>query len=183
MATAGPLHARARDRRFGYAEPLYTGFLELSWTLFDGFARENAVRAAEARRGEAEAELTALQLETLRQVWKAYADVQVALPPGRTTPTRCSTASQDAYDAAFTSYPRGLADILDVLAAERELARARMTVIDSRAELLNSAAALAFAVGRLGGDGRSPLTVTRCAGAFEGARSPASGPSASQHAP
>ena len=36
-------------------------------------------------------------------------------------------ASQDAYEAAFTSYTAGLADILDLLAAERDLARARMT--------------------------------------------------------
>jgi outer membrane protein len=144
--TAGRFTPENVSRRFGYAEPLYSGFLELSWTLFDGFARENAVRAAEARRGEAEADVAALQLEALRQVWQSYADVQVAtLQIGFAT--ALFDASQAAYDAAFTSYRAGLADILDVLAAERELARARMTVIESRADLLSSAAALAFAVG------------------------------------
>ncbi len=147
--TAGRFKPEDVDRRFGYTEPLYAGFLELSWTLFDGFARENAVRAAEARRGEAEAELTALQLETMRQVWKSYADVQVALLQVEFADALLD-ASQDAYDAAYTSYTAGLADILDLLAAERDLARARMTRIDSRAELLNSAAALAFAVGDSG---------------------------------
>ncbi len=144
--TAGRFKPQQVDRRFGYEEPLYAGFLELSWTLFDGFARENAVRVAESRRGEAEAEVTALQLETLRTVWKSYADVQVALLQVDFAQALLA-ASQDAYDASFTSYTAGLADILDLLAAERELARARMTLIDSRAELLNSAAALAFAVG------------------------------------
>ena len=144
--TAGRFTPEHSTRRFGYAEPIYSGFLELSWTLFDGFARTNAVRAAEARRGEAEADLTATQLEALRQVWQAYADVQVAsLQVGFAT--ALLDASQAAYDAAFTSYRAGLADILDVLAAERELARARQTVIESRADLLSSAAALAFAVG------------------------------------
>lgn len=147
--TAGRFRPEGSDTRFGYTEPLYTGFLEFSWTLFDGFARENAVRAAEARRGEAEAELSALQLETLRQVWKTYADVQVALLQ-QDYAEALLDASQDAYDAAFVSYTNGLADILDVLAAERDLTRARMTRIDSRAELLNSAAALAFAIGASG---------------------------------
>jgi outer membrane protein TolC len=147
--TAGRFKPQNINRRFGYDEVLYSGFLEFSWVLFDGFARENAVRTAEAKRGEAEADVTALQLETLRTVWKSYADVQVALLQIDFAQALLA-ASQDAYDASFTSYTAGLADILDLLAAERELARARNTVIDSRAELLNSAAALAFAVGSSG---------------------------------
>jgi outer membrane protein len=147
--TAGRFTPEGVDRRFGYAEPLYAGFLELSWTLFDGFARENAVRVAEARRGEAAAEVTALQLETLRTVWKAYADVQVSFLQVDFAQALLD-ASQDAYDAALTSYSAGLANILDLLAAERDLAHARTTAIDSRAELLSSAAALAFAVGDSG---------------------------------
>jgi outer membrane protein TolC len=147
--TAGRFKPQHVDRRFGYDEVLYSGFLEFSWVLFDGFARENAVRSAEAKRGEAEADVTALQLETLRTVWKSYADVQVAMLQVDFADALLA-ASQDAYDAAFTSYTAGLADILDLLAAERDLARARMTRIDSRADLLNSAAALAFAVGNSG---------------------------------
>jgi len=144
--TAGRYTADTTNRRFGYKEPIYTGFLEFTWTLFDGFARTNAVRQAEARRGEAAAAMSALQLETLRQAWKAYADVKVAflqLDYARAL----LDASEDAYDATFVGYRTGLTDILDLLAAERDLARARTTLIASRAELLTSAAALAFAVG------------------------------------
>lgn len=145
--TAGRFTTNTTDRTFGYGpQPLYTGFLELSWTLFDGFARTNAVRQAEARRGEAAAALNQLQLETLRQVWKAYADVKVAflqLDYARAL----LDASKDAYDGTFVGYQTGLTDIIDLLAAERDLARARTTLIASRAELLTSAAALAFAVG------------------------------------
>ena len=155
--TAGRFVPQHVDRTFGYEEPLYTGFLEFSWTLFQGFERENAVRAAEARRGEAEAAITQLQLETLRQVWKSYADVEVALIQIDYAKALLD-ASQDAYASALTSYTSGLADILDTLAAERDLARARMTMIDSRAELLNSAAALAFAVGDSGESRVSPAT-------------------------
>jgi outer membrane protein len=155
--TAGRFTPQGVDRTFSYSEPLYTGFLEFSWTLFEGFERENAVRAAEARRGEAEAAITQLQLETLRQVWKSYADVQVALLQVDYAKALLD-ASQDAYASALTSYTSGLADILDTLAAQRDLARARMTMIDSRAELLNSAAALAFAVGDSGESRAPPAT-------------------------
>lgn len=150
--TAGRFSPDGEDIRFGYAEPLYTALLQLSWTLFDGFARENAVRAAEARRGEAAAEVEQLQVETLRQIWTAYADVKVALLQ-LDFANALLAASRDASDSAFTSYTAGLADVLDLLAAERELARARMTVVDSRAQVLNSAAALAFAIGEAPGPG------------------------------
>src|SRR5262245_7737353 len=155
--TAGRFTPQHTDQTFSYAEPIYSGYLELPETPFEGFARENAVRAAEAGRGEAEAAITQLQLETLRQVWKSYADVQVALLQVDYAKALLD-ASQDAYASALTSYTSGLADILDTLAAERDLARARMTMIDSRAELLNSAAALAFAVGDSGESRVPPAT-------------------------
>jgi outer membrane protein TolC len=56
-------------------------------------------------------------------------------------------ASSDTYDATLKDYQNGLGPIIDLLTAERDLARARTTVVDSRAEVLTSSAALAFAVG------------------------------------
>lgn len=147
--TGGQYEANRVPPTFDYVEPVYATFLEFSWTLFDGFARENAVRQAEARRGEAEAALSQLQLRALREVWKSYADVQVALLQVDFAKSLLD-ASQDAYEAALQSYRSGLADIVELLAAERDLARARSTMIDSRAELLRSSSALAYAAGDVG---------------------------------
>jgi outer membrane protein TolC len=47
----------------------------------------------------------------------------------------------------LTSYKNGLGTIVELLTAERNLARARTTLVESRAEVLNAAAALAFAAG------------------------------------
>jgi len=58
-------------------------------------------------------------------------------------------ASEDAYAATMESYRAGLGTFIDLLAAQRELARARTTNIASRADLLTSAAALAFATGEM----------------------------------
>ena len=131
---------------FYYDDTIYGINLTLSWNIFDGYLRRNKVREAEARRSQAAAELSALQLKAMREVWKSYVDVKTALVQYEAAQALL-TASQDAYDANTTKYQNGLGTLIDLLAAERELARARTAVVESRAELLDSAAALAFAVG------------------------------------
>jgi len=128
-------------------EAEYGVFLNFHWKLFDGFERENALREATSVRGVAEADLAALELRTIREVWKAYADVKTALRKHEYAVTLL-TASEDAYASTLESYrSAGLASVLDLLAAQRDLARARTTEIQSRAELLTTSAALIFAAG------------------------------------
>jgi outer membrane protein len=80
-------------------------------------------------------------------VWKAYADVKTTLRKHEYA-LALLAASQEAYEGTLESYrSAGLATVLDLLAAERDLARARTTEIQSRADLLTSSAALTFAAG------------------------------------
>jgi outer membrane protein len=141
---AGPPYAG-----FDAEEPLYGAFLGVEWTIFDGYVRENRVREAEARRGAAAADLRTLELATLREVWKAYADVKTASRKYAFAEALLA-ASDDAWRSTLASYREGLGSVLDVLAAERELARARTTLVASRADLLTAAAALAHAAGGSG---------------------------------
>ena len=128
-------------------ETEYGAFLNFEWKLFDGSERENALREATSLRGAAEADLAALELRTIREVWKAYADVKTALRK-REFALALLTASEEAYESTLESYrTAGLATVLDLLAAQRDLARARTTEIQSRAELLTTSAALTFAAG------------------------------------
>ena len=138
---------------FGSGDPIdfhrevYGAFLNFSWTLFDGFDRENRVREAAAQRGAAEAEVAALELRVIRQVWQAYTDVKTALGK-REFALALLAASQEAYAATLESYKSaGLATVLDLLAAQRDLSRARYTDIQSRADLLRASAALIYASG------------------------------------
>ena len=138
---------------FGNSAPInygvseYTAFLSLDWTIFDGFARENKVREASAVRGAADADLAAFELRVIRQVWQAYTDVKTSLGK-REFAQALLAAAEEAYAATFESYESaGLATVLDLLAARRDLARAHFTEIQSRADLLRSAAALVFAAG------------------------------------
>lgn len=138
---------------FGNSDPItfqqqtYGAFLTLNWTLFDGFDRENRVREAAAQRGAAEAEVAALELRVIRQVWQAYTDVKTSLGK-REFALALLTASQEAYAATLESYQSaGLATVLDLLAAQRDLARARFTEIQSRADILRASASLVYAAG------------------------------------
>jgi outer membrane protein TolC len=59
-------------------------------------------------------------------------------------------ASEKSYQQTFEGYQHGLSNLVDLLAARRDLSQARYTQLDTRATLLESAAALAFASGDLG---------------------------------
>jgi outer membrane protein TolC len=143
----GRYRASPPSRSFDVSEFVYGGFLSFEWTLFDGFERDNVLRDATARRGAAEAELVALELRAIREVWKAYADVKTALGK-REFALALLAASEEAYAATLESYrSAGLATVLDLLAAQRDLARARFIEIESRADLLQASAALVHSAG------------------------------------
>src|SRR5215468_274803 len=58
--------------RFNLNETEYRAVLNLEWKLFDGLERNNALREATSLREAAEADLAALELKAIREVWKAY---------------------------------------------------------------------------------------------------------------
>ena len=58
-------------------------------------------------------------------------------------------ASQSSYDSNFKSFGHGLVNIIDLLAAERDLATAQYTIIQSRADVLVAAASVAYSTGAI----------------------------------
>jgi outer membrane protein TolC len=138
--------ADPQDRSFSISTIEYRGALKIDWELFEGFARHNDVRAAQAEREASVAELTAGTLRALRESWTAYFDVDTAQRKLEFA-TALLASAEEAYAATLETYRRGLGTVLDLLTAERDLADARSTIISTRAELLTAAAALTFAVG------------------------------------
>jgi len=120
--------------------------LQATWELFEGFIRDNRVREAKARRDRARADLDALQLAAQAQVWTAYADFQSALSQHQFAVALVAT-TKSGYDSALTGCGSGITNFVDLLAAEREYPRALAVEVDTRAAILDSAAALAFAAG------------------------------------
>ena len=117
-----------------------------TWTIFEGFIRENAVRAARARRREAEATLEKLRLQAIGETWDAYFRVQ-AFRKQFDFGLALVAQSEEAFAAVSASYRQGLSTITELVQAERDLQEARATFVTTRSDLLVAAADLSFAAG------------------------------------
>jgi len=126
-----------------------TALLTIEWTLFDGFERSNAVHEAEAKKQASKAELEALRLEIIRDIWKAYANTKTMLEK-REFALALLKAAEESYAATQESYNHGFSTVIELLSAQKDLAHARYTEIDSRATLLQSAATLVYVTGNQG---------------------------------
>jgi outer membrane protein len=136
----------ATPRTAQTGQPQYAAFLTLRWDIFTGFRRLNDVRRAEADREVARAELKTLEIEAISQVWRAYYEFESSLSKYDYAESLIA-ASQESYDANLETYREGLSTIVELLTAERDLANARYTIIQSKAELLTAYAAVAYAAG------------------------------------
>jgi outer membrane protein len=126
--------------------PQYGALLTLKWDIFTGFSRVNTVRQAEAQREEASAALKSVEVSAIADVWRAYYEFEASQKKYDYAKALLA-ATQEAYDANLDTYRQGLVTIVDLLTAERDLASARYTIIQSAADLLTSSASVAYAVG------------------------------------
>lgn len=128
--------------------PEYGAMLTLKWDVFAGMEHVNSIEQAEDERESDRAHLRALEIDVAGQVWRAYYAFETSLRKYRYA-LKLLEASQSAYDSNLRSFKYGLATIVDLLAAERDLADAKYTMIESRADVLISAAAVAYSVGAI----------------------------------
>jgi outer membrane protein len=120
--------------------------VNLSWTVFDGGARRNRLRQAQAgvRAAEAQANVTRDQLAN--EVWAAYSDLNTSFRQHQAA-TALLKAADQSYAAALESYKYGVRSLLDVTAAQQTLAQARSTDVLARTQVLGGLADLAFQTG------------------------------------
>jgi outer membrane protein len=128
--------------------PEYAATLSLKWDLFAGFAHLNAIGQAQAARDQAQAQLQATALEVASEVWRSYYAFQTAMKKYQYAEALLQ-ASQSSYDSNYKSFGHGLVNIIDLLAAERDLASAQYTIIQSRADVLVAAADVAYSTGEI----------------------------------
>ena len=97
-------------------------------------------------REAARADLKLLELDTAAQVWRAYYEFQTSSSKYEYARSLLA-AAHESYDANLETYRQGLSTIVELLTAERDLAGARYTLIQSKAGLLTAYAAVAYAAG------------------------------------
>lgn len=127
-------------------QPQYSALVTLQWDIFTGLRRLNDVRAAEAEDEATRAGVKSAEIGAIAEMWRAYYEFQSSLKK-YTYARALLAAAEEAYDANIETYRQGLSTIIELLTAQRDLAGARYTLIQSRADLLTSYAAVAYAAG------------------------------------
>lgn len=134
--------------RYSQTHEIWNARLSLTWTLFDGFAREQRLAKAKADQKEAAAAIDAIRDQVENDVWSAYSTARTALREQRAAAALLAAATE-SYDAALASYNYGVRTQIDVVSAQRRLAQARTEDVTARTDLLTAMAALAFQTGDL----------------------------------
>ncbi len=123
-------------------------YFHFDWPLYAGGALRNEIRLAQSRRDEADAKLQLTNEEAMREVAIAYDQLDTGLTRYASAQALLS-ASKTAFDAAFDAYRHGIGALTDASKAESTLAQAQASVELAHAQVLASAAGLAFAAGDL----------------------------------
>jgi TolC family type I secretion outer membrane protein len=141
--------------RISYASPpgvpyrtTYTGGIQLSVPIFDGFRRVYDVRQAEEDARAARALAETLEQQVILQVWTSYFNVRTAAQRVQTSRDLLASAGQ-AADVTSGRYRSGVGSILDLLTSQRNLALARAQDVQARSDWYQSVAQLAHDTGVL----------------------------------
>jgi outer membrane protein len=126
----------------------YGVFLQAEWTLFDGFAHQNAIRLADAEQKQAEGDLDQARVHAAGEVFEAYMKLKTSLQKLEVSKALVN-ASQKSYEASVDAYKNGLRTVLDTLAAQRDFRQAQETDVSTRAEVYTNWQELAFAMGHI----------------------------------
>lgn len=120
--------------------------LALQWNIFDGFNKEYKLLEARANEKSAEANVRAVELQVVSEVWEYYYGYKAALKQLEATEFALA-ASQEAFNAIQLGYKVGTTGIVEVLQALVEIALSREFYVQSKANVFISLANLAHAVG------------------------------------
>ena len=138
-------------------QPTWAVGLQFNWDLFDGGARRRKLDLAKADREAAKHTLEDARDQAISQVFRFYTDSKLAARRLEVATTLLAT-SDKSYNQTLESYKNGLSSLVDLLTARIGLSQAEYTQLDTRAVLLESTAALAFASGDIGKERRQSAT-------------------------
>jgi outer membrane protein TolC len=142
---------------FGNSKPVYAAGLAIELPIFDGFARRDKLRIAQAQLKAAQSDLIDSRDQAVEEVMKAYNDFKTALRKQDAAEVLLS-AAQTAFDATLESYKNGLGTYVNVEVAQRNLATAQTTMVDARSAVYTTKTTLDLKVGDLAKPPSPPKT-------------------------
>ncbi len=123
-------------------------YLDFEWSLFQGGAKANQVRLAESREAEQRAALQDAEDQAMQQVALAYDELDSGFSQFDAA-TAQQQAARTAFDANAEAFRHGEGTVTGAEAAATALDQADATLVRTHAQVLASAASLAFATGQL----------------------------------
>lgn len=124
-------------------------FVGVTVPLFDGGTRAAALEQARADADSADARMTLVRDNAVRQIVLADNALRTSLAAYSASKT-LETAAQTTFDAALAAYRSGVGSITELTLAETQLLQAKTATSDSYNLALSAAATLALSAGALG---------------------------------
>ena len=124
-------------------------FVGVTIPLYDGGTRSAVLAQARAEADSAEARLTHVRDEAVREIVAADNTLRTSLSAFQASKSLAS-AAQTTFDAALAAYQHGVGSITDLTLANSQLLQAKNVTTDAYSTALSAAAMLAFATGTLG---------------------------------
>jgi outer membrane protein len=124
-------------------------FAGVAIPLYDGGTRDAQLARARAEADSADARLTQVQQEAVRQIVLADNALRTSLSTYTASQT-LEAATQTTFDSALAAYRNGVGSITDLTLAETQLLQAKDAATDAYSTALSAAATLALAAGALG---------------------------------
>jgi len=130
------------------SEPTWSAQIGIKWRLFDGGARKQELAAARSESREGRDALRGETDDAIREVWAGYIGFRTALRQHQAAQELLEAAGS-SWSSSLDAYKYGVENLVDVLSAERQLARARLSAVSARSQLFEQAVDLEFVTGNL----------------------------------
>jgi outer membrane protein TolC len=124
-------------------------FAGVTVPLYDGGTRDAQLARARADADSADARLTQVRDDAVRQIVLADNALHTSLSAYAASQT-LETATQTTFASALAAYCNGFGSITDLTLAETQLLQAKDAVTDTYSTALSAAATLALSTGSLG---------------------------------
>jgi outer membrane protein TolC len=124
-------------------------FAGVTVPLYDGGTRDAQLGRAHADADSADARLTQVRDDAVRQIVLADNALHTSLSAYAASQT-LKTAAQTTFDSALAAYRNGVGSITDLTLAETQLLQAKNAATDAYSTALSAAATLALSTGSLG---------------------------------
>lgn len=125
-----------------------SGFVVMSWDLFDGFERVEKVKKRQAEEAKARADAESARIETTQDVWTDYNNSLKARKRVEYATSLLASAKEN-FDSMQAAFQNGLATITELVSLQSALATARFEQAGAQADYLTSLASLSLAIGQV----------------------------------